>query len=834
MTLPPELAAWLATIVGTPFAGALGEMALFYLGWDLRLRQAEQLAAAQGWSRCGHRRADDKDDKKSNSVFAAAETLQAEFIGAFMAEHRDWAKEDVAAASRMLFARCTTLIDWMRVLVTIYGIVLEFEDREPRIALARAAGWDALADKFDPDALVCFLLAESSRADQVGSLTEWGITTRIGDGDLKALLDDGVTDLHVHLGGFRSAQLLWRNIVTSGMRLQQVDIFAPKSMQRLRKDPEEHAARLRERDRIMDLIGLLEDPASHLGTFWRRLPDPNSESQAGEGLRAAIDDRRLRERMMLAEAWQTLLHPGRQADAALGELEFQLDQYLSAKNLFLGRHRQPRATNPGLGAFREYFHATSPVWPSGKLAPARFQQSRRVVQRTLAEYAAHIAQSRALQRVELRLSPYDSPRAYEDMFRAWSAVEAEFELDKRAVDIRFGVHFLRSLKTDQRKDRPPRTPLLDFLALLDRQSGTLHRYRTEPGWSHAGRISRIDFAGQERDLPPDAAGFCMKLVRGDDEAVAALQADGCDPDLHRYWLWHAERGTALRSLGRPNIGLTCHAGEDYAHPLEGIHAVVSAVSLLRMRPGDTIGHGLALGQDIEAYDRARSPRVLTTRGRQFDALLWLYLECRRDTDLAAPSLLVLLESWLRSEADSLYRRAAGQLPSLGSLEPLFEERCKPVAVIGSRPSMFCARLRLLELRDAGCAGRRAEPAPIAEIVYALRPTIVKLQKIVLKQLAEKGVALEFNPSSNLRVSASASAQDIPFMKILEVMRTQVLATVNTDNPGTFGTRIENEYAMVMQALGDAGFTRAERLDVIVRLRDVGRRLVLWPSAGQTP
>lgn len=811
--LPPPLRA----IAATRFAASLGTVALSYLTWDRRARAMETVAARQGWH-YPDRKA--KPGAEVISIFAEPDPLRAEFAAAFRAEHPEWTKEDAEAAVALMLQHCRRLTDWMDLLIGVFGVALEFEAGEPRVALARSAGWEALADHFDPDALVCYLLAVSGRGGQLGALDGWGITTRIGDGDLGAVIKDGITDLHVHLGGVRSGQMLWRNVLNRVVRLERVPRYAPSLLEKLQADPAQYDGRVWERDRIVELIGQLDDRRTALGRYW-------SAPRAGpdETLAEANEHILLRERSLLIQAWQALIdEDGPRGDRC--EIEFQLDRYLHAKNGFLRHHRQARRTSPGLGAFREYFRAAEPIWPAAREAPPRFQMSQSVLMRPLAEYAAYISQSSALRRVEFRVSPFESPRDYEQFFRAWGAVEKEFGLDRQDIDIRFAIHFIRSAKSGGSGDTG--TGQANFLKLLDQRSATLHRYRTEAGWQQAHRIARIDFAGQERDMPPDAAAFCMKLTRGDREAVAALSSGDCDEAFHRYWLWHRRRGTAAPAVGQGLLGLTCHAGEDYGHPVEGIYCVASALSLLNMRPGDTIGHGLALGQDIAAYDRARSARVLTVRGLQFDALLWLHVETQREGCGTPADTLLKLDAWLRQEASEIYGTATAQLTSPSFLAGLFAERAGPV-VRSADEQGLCTQLRLLEIGDKDCAGARGHRVPIAEIVYELRPTIIRLQDRVLKRLSESGIVLEFNPSSNLRVSGSATAEEVPFMAILKVMRAQVLATINTDNPGTFGTCIENEYAMVMTALGEAGFSRAERLDVVRRLRDVGRTLVYWPT-----
>jgi hypothetical protein len=835
--LSEKTSRWLDPLISSKFADALGTIALSYLIWRPRIEKAERAMRSLPATLPLHRYPGDSALSRADSAFAPDKVLRSHFVDEFLRDHRDWTKEDADAAIELSGSKCTSLTDWIDVIVRAFGVELEFDYEEPQVAIATSVGWRALTDLFDPDAVACYLLARAGHADEIDKLNNWGAATRVSDRDLAAILDEGVTDLHLHLGGARNAQILWRNLLSGDIALDRVNRYSLQSLNELAAtNEEEHTARIAERDRVLSVIDMIADPASPLGSRWDAFcavsgPAGENERRIGEAL--------LRERAMMSRAWRDLRDrldtPQRELHAKL-QLEHHLDRYLFAKNLFLANHRQPERSNPGLGVFRQYYRSVEPIWPSGKLAPIRLERSRRVQIREYAEYAAYIAQSRSLRRVELRLGPLERPRAYHQFFGAWSQVEKEFKIPEKGVDIRFAVHFKRSLNARKSAGSsgddpaPAAAPLRWFLRELDRDSAVLHTYRTGEEWAeHSWRIARIDFAGSERDIPPDAASFCMNLVRGDPDALTALAGQDCDKELHRFWLLHAERGTAGPPRGRPGVGITCHAGEDYAHPLEGTYCIASAAKLFRMGAGDTIGHGLALGHDCASYDQIRSPKSLTVRGLQFDALLWLYGRCQERMDT---STLSLLEPWLRQEAYELYGEAALCIQSPANMErSLFEQRCRPVPMSDSTPSEPCAKLRHMELWHIGCSANRSQRVPIAEIVYRMVPAIESVQKLVLTQLAEKGIALEFNPSSNLRVSRSLAPRDIPFMRILRDRRAHVLATINTDDPGTFGTRIENEYALVMRALVEADFTRAEALGVVRRLRDVGRQFVYWPPLG---
>ena len=130
-------------------------------------------------------------------------------------------------------------------------------------------------------------------------------------------------------------------------------------------------------------------------------------------------------------------------------------------------------------------------------------------------------------------------------------------------------------------------------------------------------------------------------------------------------------------------------------------------------------------------------------------------------------------------------------------------------------------MRLNEIWDLNCANSRSERVPLHPILLRLTPAIEWAQKHLLIVLAERGIPLEFNPSSNWRIAQAENPAELPFIRVLTAFKDMVLATINTDNPGIFETRIENEYAIVFQGLRDQGLSRATALSVLERLRTVG-------------
>ena len=556
-------------------------------------------------------------------------------------KRQEWPKEDVETSLVVLWNEVAQfgIWGWIGALVQLLGLRIEFESREPVVGLDCCEAWLRVTSRIDPDALLCYALARMGLADQVQALDRWGTSVRIADADLSMMLGEGVADLHVHLGGIRSALIAWQKLVLGDLRLEQLPRYAPHELQRLAGDPTLGRYRHEEKARLQWILELVHEGTSGLyfGANVRRRRGAGALADTGRFQRTFLYERRMMSRLFA----RGMPNFRRRSDSnGRDDLsDALLDFYVFAKSSFIEAHQQPIVTNPGLAAFRSYFRGTLPVGRDTSIKPLRWTPSAKLQAATqFADLAAYITQSRPLlKKLELRIGPLGTLSEYAQFFTAWRAVEKEFKLDAHGLEIRFAVHFKRS--ADRRKSRHTRSvpDLVGLQRELDAQAFTLHMLRrhscSNPRCKlkeSAARIARIDLAGQERDAPPDIAAFQMRLLRGDVDALDKLAEPGaCDELAHKHWLLLDARKQAGLPVGVPRLRATCHAGEDFAHPLEGIYCMDIARESLKLGPGDTIGHGLAAGWNVEAFDRERTPRAVIREGSLFDSLLWLRCEIGR-------------------------------------------------------------------------------------------------------------------------------------------------------------------------------------------------------------
>ncbi|WP_271065645.1 hypothetical protein [Caulobacter sp. NIBR1757] len=693
----------------------------------------------------------------------------------------------------------TDLVDWWRSLFGAAGITLSFADREPTVSVDDLESWEALLDHVDADALVtAFLTFQRSSSDpdaDIRDLTHWGVTVRAGDRSLAALVRQGVSDLHVHAGGVRFAHLAWFDLMDAQTEA--------KTFSGLREKEQTYVALgCRCRSDLWNLLGVRyrpsEDaPLSDLEEQWWRW-----------------DRRRLLgERILLARAWQS----ARKAPAVMRAL----DAYLFAKSCFFSEARQPGHTAPGLRVFERYFRyvARTPGFVGGEV-------SARLAMLPFGDALAYLADCPNLERVELRAAPAGTASDYGGLAKAFGQLVQRFNSARGTnTDVRLAIHFKRSRRTSDRSGGL--SPLSKTLRTLDRESAALRTALADPAFGPHARywLSRLDVAGWERDTPAAYFAPYLRLARGDDLALQDLEElDPEDPRAPEFEAWLAlrDRHDHRPSLAEARLGLTVHAGEDFADPLDGLCQIATAMQAFDMKPGDGIGHGLAIAVDLTRFDSERAGFARIRQGAHLDSLLWL---CTLRTKTRSLDDFPAVADRVRREVEQIAHTVYGLRCSIDDLLWLRQARIRPKSPNGL--SRVRQQLWRLDVRT-DVRSRLDILLPLPPVRSVLQDAVAWAQEEVLEQAISRRVVVEMNPGSNWRVSASRELGLSPTVRILQHIERGLLASINTDNPGTFLSRIENEYALLLAGCRATGVREGVARDLLERARMIGLRETWWP------
>ena len=103
---------------------------------------------------------------------------------------------------------------------------------------------------------------------------------------------------------------------------------------------------------------------------------------------------------------------------------------------------------------------------------------------------------------------------------------------------------------------------------------------------------------------------------------------------------------------------------------------------------------------------------------------------------------------------------------------------------------------------------------------------------LMEELRERAIALELNPTSNVRTGVCASFAAHPLRRYFD---SGLLVTLNSDDPAFFGSDVANEYLL---AHTEQGFTRDELRQLASNsirasfLPEIGKGAAFWPTLGQ--
>lgn len=712
---------------------------------------------------------------------------------------------DLEAAADAVLAVAPDYRSWWRALASASGIKMEFADGEPWTPVDGIEAWEGLLDHLDGDAMViAFLSAQvSPGADPealVRQLDRWGVTVRAGDRSLEVLWRRGLSDLHIHVGGVRFAQLAWFDLVDG---LAEAGDFP--NIPRADADDYVQAAGVREK-----LWGLLGAPGR---------PEEDAPLEDDEALWWRWRSRRLiGERVLLARAWL--------AEAPKAELIETLDRYLSLKCRFMAKARQPADTSPGLRVFEPYFRY---IVQKGVAAE---ELSPRLAMRSFGDALVYLGECRHLRRVELRVAPAGNAIGFGRVAQNFGKLVKAFNAERKGfeIDARLAIHFKRSRRNTDKGHLGALADLALTLSTLDRESAALRTALADEAIGPRARrwLSRVDVAGWERDTPAAQFAPYLRMARGDPEALADLN-DFADDDPRaadfEHWLSLRSHGSHWPSLSEARLGLTVHAGEDFADPLDGLHQVASALEAFDMQPGDGIGHGLALTVDAAAFARDRSQYARIRRGSHLDGLIWLHYLIDQEDGLhqhAARGAKLRVE--IEEQAREIYQTEV----RLEDVAAVVSARRRPRSP-RRPPGHGDAWWELWKL-DASEEVRARQDQLIS--LPTLRRELVDLvpwvQQKVIDEVIRRRVVVEMNPASNWRISASGSLGLSPTVRMLEHIDQGLLASVNTDNPGTFLSRVENEYALLLAGCRSAGIPEGRARDLLERARRIGLEETWWP------
>ena len=309
------------------------------------------------------------------------------------------------------------------------------------------------------------------------------------------------------------------------------------------------------------------------------------------------------------------------------------------------------------------------------------------------------------------------------------------------------------------------------------------------------------------------------VLVGIDAAGAELN---CRPEVFApYFRW-------ARVKGLDNM--TYHAGEDFYDIIDGLRTVDDAMLFMEYRRGYRIGHGLALGVNAREYYANRHYRAIMPKQYMLDNCVWMANKAKLCGITLSQDMLQFIDDTTHrllseisyGETTDLYYYWQSMLlrgDSVMDDEPLYfptfrmASKCNDPMCVQARSY---EQARLLHERYETDSSIREKGAKPDEFKYprSICDDVFKLQEAMMKEVEDRGVYIECNPSSNLKIGPFERYEDLAitrFLGVKEPCMHRINVSINTDDRGVFSTSIHNEYSLMAIALTKARDEQGKRV-----------------------
>ena len=386
------------------------------------------------------------------------------------------------------------------------------------------------------------------------------------------------------------------------------------------------------------------------------------------------------------------------------------------------------------------------------------------------------------------------------------------------------------------------------------------------------RIRGIDACSQEIGCRPENFAFVFRM----------LGAHSCGMDVPG------------KSRRLPQLRKTYHVGEDFLDLADGLRAIDEAINFLNLDCGDRLGHALALCMDPWEWYQEKNRRISLPMQDYLDNVAWLHHVIRRPPFPGAEQTLLFLEEQFEyyfrciylnnineNDMDQFVQKGESYYNKKKEHTRNYKAHCcnfniedyiRAWMLRGDHPELY--RYGYFETDDtlfdkwshfkvnkkfiADPSIRYIPECSFLNFSYhynrLIRQTgaeyititigdnyiqgVEAAQKALQFDIANRGLSVESNPTSNVKISTVRSYAEHPITRLYnhglvhtpEALRDcpQISVSINTDDSGVFYTSLESEYAVIARALetlqnadGHSRYYKWEIYDWLDRIRKMG-------------
>ncbi|MGL5646332.1 MAG: hypothetical protein ACRDDY_00655 [Clostridium sp.] len=431
-------------------------------------------------------------------------------------------------------------------------------------------------------------------------------------------------------------------------------------------------------------------------------------------------------------------------------------------------------------------------------------------------------QNENLKYAELRITPSKNiellRKKYYEILEAYREVIKEDYKDKRFPRIGLVYHFIKS--DDLKEDKSYNKHFENEKKYL-RISETLIKFRNENPYN-SYFIVGIDAASLENNMGVFTLTKAFLNCRGSE--IDYLKVDDGDGNL----------------VNVKSLGFTFHAGEDFRHMLSGLRRVDEVINKFKYHAADRIGHGTVLGLDVENW-ACNNHIILIPRKEKLYNLLWVWnkiskykLNNHNFSVYLEKEIINLATEILKEDESNFNCREEKRINNnkiLGTINiPKLYDMYRNLfskEVSGEDEKIyeniddFIKTYSFKDLKKNQYIKEKMDEPIYVEINEIEIDIIKEMQRILIEQIAEKGIVVEINPSSNTSIGEFNSVLENHSMnlnKIEEMDAKNVIITINSDDPMLFNTTLSNEYAYIYYSQLNKGLSKEKILFWIDKIR----------------
>lgn len=310
---------------------------------------------------------------------------------------------------------------------------------------------------------------------------------------------------------------------------------------------------------------------------------------------------------------------------------------------------------------------------------------------------------------------------------------------------------------------------------------------------------------------------------------AASSEFGCRPEVFAPTfrrLKYVPRNNALDSFYEKRdlqLGRTFHVGEDFYDIVDGLRAIDECISFLNFGCGDRIGHAVALGIDVYEYYKTRNFKVVMPRQILLDNAVWLFKKMEEYAIDDCCGLKFKLKEIFEINFSTIY----------GSIHASIDDYYQSWMLRGDEPSRTIdsklhiwktysqnefnhvlesirKNSRVMSLYQSYHYSAKARKTGDEIVEYQFDDgdahIVSEVQRKMRKTIACKKIAVETNPTSNLKITDVDRYSKHPITAFYNrglkpnYDSDQIMVSINTDDQGVFATSLEKEYALIACAL----------------------------------